>query len=321
MKIFTWISIFLIATTLIVLMSGCRNKAEPHSREDKEDEYPRSPLPGFWHTVGLKSDGTVVVTGANSAGQLNVNDWTDIIQISAGNVSTVGLKSNGTVVAVGWNYSGQLDVGNWMDIICVDASSETTIGLTSDGTVITTRLAEQLAEFTDIIQIDGIVGLKSDGTVVIVENEYKEWNVGDWTNIIQVVTGGLHVVGLKSDGTVVAEGGKPRQGLDPQLDDWQRNDHGQLNVSDWTDIIQISAGEAHTVGLKSDGTVVAVGHNVFGQLDVNEWKNIIQIAAGPYHTVGLKSDGTVIAVGYNEAGECEVEGWTDIIQISAASSR
>ena len=53
----------------------------------------------------------------------------------------------------------------------------------------------------------------------------------------------------------------------------------------------------HTVGLKSDGTVVAVGNNIDGQLNVGSWTDIVQVAAGRYHTVGLKSDGTVVAVG------------------------
>ena len=32
----------------------------------------------------------------------------------------------------------------------------------------------------------------------------------------------------------------------------------------WTDIVQVAAGD-HTVGLESDGTVVAVGYNDWGQ--------------------------------------------------------
>ena len=36
----------------------------------------------------------------------------------------------------------------------------------------------------------------------------------------------------------------------------------------------ISAGSSHTVGLKSDGTVVAVGANEDGQRNVSKWKNI-----------------------------------------------
>jgi hypothetical protein len=62
----------------------------------------------------------------------------------------------------------------------------------------------------------------------------------------------------------------------------------------------VAAGQVHTVGLKSDGTVVAVGHNDEGQCDVGGWTDIVQIAAGDSHTVGLKSDGTVVAVGRND---------------------
>ena len=53
----------------------------------------------------------------------------------------------------------------------------------------------------------------------------------------------------------------------------------------------------HTVGVKSDGTVVAVGRNNYGQCNVGSWTDIVQVAAGDGHTVGLKSDGTVVAVG------------------------
>lgn len=36
------------------------------------------------------------------------------------------------------------------------------------------------------------------------------------------------------------------------------------------------------------------------------------IAAGRHHTIGLKSDGTVVAVGSNEFGQCDVGGWYGI---------
>jgi len=36
----------------------------------------------------------------------------------------------------------------------------------------------------------------------------------------------------------------------------------------------ISGGDFHTIGLKSDGTVVAVGHNVYNQTNVSEWNSI-----------------------------------------------
>jgi alpha-tubulin suppressor-like RCC1 family protein len=53
---------------------------------------------------------------------------------------------------------------------------------------------------------------------------------------------------------------------------------------------QVAAGEAHTIGVKSDGTVVAVGANSGGQINVGSWTDIVDVAAGGVHTVGVKSD-------------------------------
>ena len=75
----------------------------------------------------------------------------------------------------------------------------------------------------------------------------------------------------------------------------------------------VAAGEWHVVGLKSDGTVVAVGWNTEGQCDIDGWTDIKQVAAGALHTVGVKNDGTVVAVGYNGGGECNVGGWADVV--------
>ena len=95
------------------------------------------------------------------------------------------------------------------------------------------------------------------------------------------------------------------------------NTSGQCGIGSWTGIVQVAAGGYHTVGLKDDGTVVAVGDNQYGQCEVGNWTDIIQVAAGCGHTVGLKSDGTVIAVGNNEVGQCGVGGWVGIVKIAA----
>jgi alpha-tubulin suppressor-like RCC1 family protein len=71
-------------------------------------------------------------------------------------------------------------------------------------------------------------------------------------------------------------------------------------------------GNAHTVGLKSDGTVAAVGWNKHDQCDVNNWCDIVAVAAGWGRTIGLKLDGSVVAVGRNNEGECNVSGWRGI---------
>ena len=180
-----------------------------------EGKYTRMVTGGFDHTVGLKSDGTLVAVGSCSYGQCNFSDWIDIIQVDGGYEHTVGLKSDGTVVAVGNNVYGQCNVGKWTDITQVAAGRQHTVGLKSDGTVVATGDDTygqcNVSGWTDIIQIAAganswhTVGRRSDGTVVAAGGNWGgQCDVGGWIGIIQVVTGGHHTVGLKADGTVVA---------------------------------------------------------------------------------------------------------------------
>ena len=259
---------------------------------------------GWNHTVGLKSDGTVVAAGYNKYGQCDVSGWTDIVAVSAGSDHTVGLKADGTVVAVGDNEGGKRDVSGWTDIVAISAGDDYTVGVKTDGTVVAVGYEyyiQGLDRWTDIVAVSAgdyhTVGLKSDGTVVAKGSDNDgECDVGGWTDIVAVSAGWNHTVGLKSDGTVVAVG---------------YNKYGQCDVSGWTDIVAVSAGVGYTVGLKRDGTVVAVGDNGGGKRDVGDWTNIVAVSGGDRHTVGLKSDSTVVAVG-DEDGKCDVGGWTDI---------
>ena len=99
------------------------------------------------------------------------------------------------------------------------------------------------------------------------------------------------------------------------------NGYGQLDVSSWTNIKAIAVGWYHTVGLKEDGTVAAVGNNDYGQVDVNvaSWTTIKVVAAGRSHTVGLKEDGTVVAAGDNGYDQSNVYSWTTIKAVAAGA--
>ena len=98
------------------------------------------------------------------------------------------------------------------------------------------------------------------------------------------------------------------------------NNSGQCDVSGWTDIMAIAAGDSYTVGLKVDGTVVAAGSNNSGQCDVSGWRDIVSVAAGGSHTLGLKADGTVVAVGSNNYGQCDISGWKDIVAVATGDN-
>ncbi|MEC4685982.1 MAG: hypothetical protein VST71_09665 [Nitrospirota bacterium] len=99
------------------------------------------------------------------------------------------------------------------------------------------------------------------------------------------------------------------------------NSSGTINGADIIDItvtcsiVSVAAGDAHTVALRTDGTVWAWGDNRSGQLgdgttldsitpvQVNGLAEVAVVAAGIYHTIALKTDGTVWAWGSNYTGQ------------------
>jgi alpha-tubulin suppressor-like RCC1 family protein len=74
----------------------------------------------------------------------------------------------------------------------------------------------------------------------------------------------------------------------------------------------ISAGGLHTIGLKTDGTVLSWGSDANGQLGIGRLtqssnpilssgiSGVTAISAGEWHTVALKADGGVWAWGRND---------------------
>jgi alpha-tubulin suppressor-like RCC1 family protein len=108
-----------------------------------------------------------------------------------------------------------------------------------------------------------------------------------------------------------------------------------------TDIVRVNAGNAHSLVLKSDGTIWGAGYNSQGQLGdynnfevteptkINGISNVKDVKAGSYHTLALKNNGTVWAFGYNENGQLgigtnddtkiptQVKGISNIKQIDA----
>lgn len=167
-----------------------------------------------------------------------------------------------------------------------------------------------------------------------------------WCNIIhaqKIAAGGWHSVVVCSDSTAKAFG----ENATGQLGNGDNTDSNVPVSNGLTDIIAVSAGgdqlEAHTMVLKSDGTVWAWGSNLYGQLgnasttNTNTpvqtllLSNIMAISAGGWHSVALKNDGTVWTWGWNMDGQLgdgtttdkiiasQVPGLTGIIQIASGT--
>ena len=257
------------------------------------------------HVVGLKTDGRVVAAGLNDNGQCNTQQWRDIVAVSAGSRFTAGLKSDGSLVitggevagstysnskditafshgsghivvirkggfvnAIGNNDFGQCAIQGWRDIIKVSAGQFHTVGLRADGTVVAAGHNEygqcETQEWRDIVDISAgfahTAGIKANGTVITAGCKgAAQCATQNWKDIVAVSAGAAHTVGLRSDGKVIATGS---------------NDFGQCNVQGWQNYVAVRAGLFNTVGLKANGTVVVCGENKFGQCNTQSWRNI-----------------------------------------------
>ena len=80
-------------------------------------------------------------------------------------------------------------------------------------------------------------------------------------------------------------------------------------LSGVNDVVAIAAGYRHSLGLKSDGTVIGWGANAYSQsippADLG-LTNIVAMAAGNNFSMALRSNGTVLAWGYASYGATDV---------------
>ena len=222
-----------------------------------------------------------------------IKNWRGIKSIAMGTDQMLGVTESNTVACAGIDWYGACSpTQEWKNIIAVAAGPHHSVGLTADGHVL---VAGECTEDQNCV-----------------------WG---WENIVAVAAGRYHTVGLQKDGKVLAVGYKTsysnideheyaqelqRQGIEEMLHPQSMSKYMQWSISHedkysvclpWDDIISIAAGKEHTVGLKKDGTVVALGRNKYGQCNVSEWKDIMAIAAGDDMTMAVDRTGNIFIVG------------------------
>lgn len=164
------------------------------------------------------------------------------------------------------------------------------------------------------------------------------------TNAQRIACGGWHSLAICTDSTVKAFG----ENATGQLGDGTSTDQSTpVTVNGLSGIVAVSAGgdqlEAHSVALKSNGTVWAWGSNLYGGLGNGTTTNsnapvqalgltnVTAIAAGGWHTAALKSDSTVWVWGWNEDGQLgdgtivnkstpqQINGLSSVVAIAAGT--
>ena len=232
---------------------------------------------------------------------------------------SLGLKSDGTIVGWGWNDSGELNVpAPNADFIAIAAGYHS-LGLKSDGTIVAWGPNDYGRLYVPVPNADFIaiaaagyqsLGLKSDGTIVAWgDNRYGELNVPApnrvswrWRPAIAYSLGLSSPTARSSpgDGTMSASCNVPV----PE-----------------SGFVQVAAALLHSLGLKSDGSIVAWGdiYNYFDLLNVPAPNaGFIAIAAGVVHSVAIRSGGLA---SLQCPADVDVPGYSTIRSLSLVGFR
>jgi alpha-tubulin suppressor-like RCC1 family protein len=259
---------------------------------------------GYDHSLALKSDGTVWAWGNNNHGQIGngtsvgslvpvqVPGLDHVTKISAGYGFSLALRSNGTVWAWGWNDKAQLGAFSTSPFSLVPVQVPGLAHVTGISAGIDHAVATATNGISAVTSVwawgGNEVGQLGDGTLT---SHGAKQVTGLPVSIAGIAAGGEFTTVLGGDGTVWA---------------WGYDTSGQLGNAPSTSpvtrpvntiglgsgIIQLSAGGAHVLALKPNGTVLAWGNNQLSQLGIGSQASV----TGPVQVTGLTS-ATQVAAG------------------------
>ena len=251
---------------------------------------------------------TLSVPNTNTAAvSPTLNFSTGVVAIAAGYYHSMALRSNGTIVAWGRNDENQITVPtSFTTYPGTNCTFTAPVLPASTASNFQVTLVTASANIVPGMAVTGSPGTVGAGAVItsktgnVLTLSVANTNTAAITSpgmpltfspvslVTAIAAGNAHSVARKSDGTVVA---------------WGRNVDGQTATTGWSAVSAIAAGGDFTLGL-SGGGVLAVGNNANGQttIPVEALSNVAAIAAGGGtagngHAVALKTNGTVLAWG------------------------
>jgi alpha-tubulin suppressor-like RCC1 family protein len=258
-------------------------------------------------TFGELGDNTAV----NKSSPVSVvGGFTDWCQVSAGFESSIAIRQNGTLWAWGCNVSGQLG-----DNTTVSKSSPVSVvgGFTDwctvsigDGFTLAVRTSGTAWAWGDNGQ-----GRLGDNTSVSKSSPVSV--VGGFTDWCQISAGTAHSLGVRQNGTAWAWG----SGANGRLgDNTAVSKSSPVSVvGGFADWCQISAGVAHSLAVRQNGTAWAWGLATCGRLGdstivsksspvsvVGGFTDWCQVSAGVCHSVAVRTNGTAWAWGNGLCG-------------------
>lgn len=233
---------------------------------------------GAENGIGIKTDGTLWIWGANDSGKLGNN--------LEGGGSADARSSPIQTIAGGTNWK------------MASGGDDQNAAIKTDGTL-------------------WLWGLNSDGRLgddSVINKSSPVQTVSGGTNWSYVALGTQHTTAIKSDGTLWIWG----RNTDGRLGDNSTINASSpiQTISGGTNWKKVSAGSNHTAAIKTDGTLWVWGSGAFGQLGTNtldvvsspvqtvsggtNWK---EVSAGFCNTGSIKTDGTLWLWGLNAHGQ------------------
>ena len=249
---------------------------------------------GYYHTCGVRSDGTVTCWGDNGGGQLNAPAGT-FTQVSTSYKHTCGVKDNGTVACWGSvRVSGRpprrpAPSPRSARATITPAGSGPTApspagGLTPSGRP-PRRPAPSPRSVREMTTPAGCGATAPSPAGGVTTPSQATPPAGTFT---QVSAGGSHTCGVKSDGTVAC---------------WGKNNYGQSPLYRRRHLHPDQRGlQSHLRGKeRRHRRLLGVGHLRPGPLTVAG--TFTQVSAGVFHTCGVRSNGTVDCWGWSSRGQ------------------
>ncbi|MBQ6892236.1 MAG: hypothetical protein IJN47_06445, partial [Clostridia bacterium] len=248
---------------------------------------------------GLKADGTVVEAAfENAYADRSVTDWAGVKELTKTAYGVFGIAAGGAV----YSQSSYYGCDTWRDVVkIIPGSLNSVYGLTSDGRLLSggevTLDCSGIVGLVDAaIGVSGIVGLKADGSVVLLPEtaglDRTRWN---GTEALVWDPGHPAVAALRKDGTVVAA----------SLEDF----NAPAECDGWTKIAALFCEDGLWLGVREDGSLVCSQPNIdLSPLTAGvkntrpQEKQVDLVAAGVYHSVYVRSDGKVVGVGRSDQG-------------------
>jgi len=98
------------------------------------------------------------------------------------------------------------------------------------------------------------------------------------------------------------------------------NANGELSNLTSSGAIKVCEGEGFTIILNDDGTLSSAGLIAKYAKEIEDWKNIVDVACGNAHIIGIDSNGRVRCVGEDEYGACDLAGVNNIAKVFATAT-